>query len=53
MGPGLNEYKMRWASGTHETVRLHVYRPGLYPALLHLLETRIVPAGRLVRERLR
>ena len=53
MGPGLNEYKMRWASGTHETVRLHVYRPGLYPTLLHLVETRIVPPARRIRERLR
>ncbi|HEY7203380.1 MAG TPA: GNAT family N-acetyltransferase [Methylomirabilota bacterium] len=52
MGPGLNEYKMRWASGTHETVRLHVYRGGLYPALLHLLETRAVPMARRLRERL-
>ena len=53
MGPGLNEYKMRWASGAHETVRLHVYRAGLYPALLHLLETRAVPTARRLRERLR
>lgn len=53
MGPGLNEYKMRWASGTHETVRLHVHRPGLYPALLHLLEARAVPTARRLRERLR
>lgn len=52
MGPGLNEYKMRWASGTRETVRLHVYRAGLYPALLYLVETRVVPTGRRVRERL-
>jgi CelD/BcsL family acetyltransferase involved in cellulose biosynthesis len=53
MGPGLNDYKMRWASGTHETVRLHVYRPGFYPALLHLVETRMVPAARRFRERAR
>jgi CelD/BcsL family acetyltransferase involved in cellulose biosynthesis len=53
MGPGLNEYKMRWASGTHETVRLHVYRPGVYPTLLHLVETRVVPVGRRIRGRLR
>lgn len=53
MGPGLNEYKMRWASGSHETIRLHAYRPGLYPGLVHLLEARVVPAIRRIRERLR
>ena len=52
MGPGLNEYKMRWANGAHETVRLHVHRAGVYPALLHLVETRLVPTVRRVRERL-
>jgi CelD/BcsL family acetyltransferase involved in cellulose biosynthesis len=53
MGPGQNEYKMRWASGCHETVRLQIYRPGLYPRLLHLTETRIVPALRRLKERVR
>lgn len=53
MGPGLNEYKMRWASGSHETVRLHVYRAGLYPNLLHFGETVLAPAVRRVRDRLR
>lgn len=53
MGPGLNEYKMRWATGSHETVRLHAYRPGLYPGLVHVVETRIVPAVRRLRERFR
>lgn len=53
MGPGLNEYKMRWASGSHETVRLHAYRDGLYPTLLHFGETVLAPALRRVRDRLR
>jgi CelD/BcsL family acetyltransferase involved in cellulose biosynthesis len=52
MGPGLNEYKMRWATGCHETVRLQVYRAGAYSRLLHLVETRAVPAIRRLRERL-
>lgn len=51
MGPGQNEYKMRWASGCHETVRVQIYRPGLYGRLVHLTETRIVPALRRLRER--
>ena len=53
MGPGQNEYKMRWASGSHETVRIQVYRPGVYPRLLHLTETAVVPALRRLRERVR
>ena len=50
MGPGQNEYKMRWASGSHETVRIQIYRPGLYPRLVHLTETAVVPALRRLRE---
>lgn len=50
MGPGLNEYKMRWASACHETVRLQAYRPGLYPRLLYFAETALVPAARRLRE---
>ena len=52
MGPGLNDYKLRWATASHETVRLHVYRPGLYPRLVHAVEARVVPALRRLRERL-
>jgi CelD/BcsL family acetyltransferase involved in cellulose biosynthesis len=53
MGPGQNEYKMRWASGCHETVRLQIYRPRLYGQLLHLTETAVVPALRRLREKVR
>jgi CelD/BcsL family acetyltransferase involved in cellulose biosynthesis len=53
MGPGQNEYKMRWASGCHETVRIQIYRAGLYPRLVHLIETTLVPALRRLRERVR
>jgi CelD/BcsL family acetyltransferase involved in cellulose biosynthesis len=52
MGPGLNEYKRRWATGNHEAAHLMVYRPTAYGRLLHLLDTRVRPAVRLVRERL-
>jgi CelD/BcsL family acetyltransferase involved in cellulose biosynthesis len=52
MGPGLNEYKLRWATGTHEGTHLVVYRPTAYGRLLHLLDTRLRPAVRRVRERL-
>ncbi len=51
MGPGENEYKARWASGTHETVGLHVYRPGMYGATLYTLEGRALPALRRLRAR--
>jgi len=53
MGPGLNEYKLRWASETHETTTLQIYRASLYGRLLHLLETAIVPAARRWRGRAR
>ena len=53
MGPGLNEYKLRWASGSHETVDLRIYRPGLYPRALHAMEAVVLPALRAVRERFR
>jgi CelD/BcsL family acetyltransferase involved in cellulose biosynthesis len=53
MGPGLNEYKLRWATGSRETVDLEVYRRGVYPRLLHVLETTIVPTARRLREALR
>jgi hypothetical protein len=46
MGPGENPYKARWASGARETVHLRGFRPGLYGAVLHGLETRAVPALR-------
>jgi CelD/BcsL family acetyltransferase involved in cellulose biosynthesis len=52
MGPGLNEYKLRWATGNHEAVHLVVYRPTAYGRLLHLLDSRVWPAVRRVRERL-
>jgi CelD/BcsL family acetyltransferase involved in cellulose biosynthesis len=51
MGPGLNEYKLRWASGTHEAVHLMIYRPGAYGRLLHALDTAVLPAARRLRER--
>jgi len=53
MGPGENDYKLRWASGSHETMRLRIYRRGLYPRLVHAVETVVVPAARRLRERLR
>ncbi len=52
MGPGLNEYKLRWASGQHEAAHLMIYRPTAYGRLLHLLDTKVRPVVRRVRERL-
>jgi len=52
MGPGVNEYKVRWATDSHEAAHLMVYRPTAYGRLLHLLDTRVRPAVRRVRERL-
>jgi CelD/BcsL family acetyltransferase involved in cellulose biosynthesis len=44
MGPGDNEYKSRWATGSHDMLRLRLFHPGLYGLSLHALETRAVPA---------
>ena len=46
MGPGLKDYKMRWATGCHETVDLQVYRGSVYSRLLHSLEIVVIPAAR-------
>lgn len=53
MGPGLNEYKMRWASGCHDTVDLEIYRRSVYGRVCHAVETRVVPAARRLRARVR
>jgi len=53
MGPGNNEYKLRWASGSHETVGLEIYRKSLYAKLIHTLETKAVPVLRKLRDRAR
>jgi CelD/BcsL family acetyltransferase involved in cellulose biosynthesis len=49
MGPGDNAYKQRWATGTHENVRLLIFRPGALGAALHTVATRLVPALRRLR----
>ncbi len=51
MGPGLNEYKLRWATSCHDATDVEVYAPRLYPRLLHALETLVVPAARRMRGR--
>lgn len=51
MGPGLNDYKLRWATGSEETVHLVLYHPGLYGRLLYGVETVVVPAARKWRDR--
>jgi CelD/BcsL family acetyltransferase involved in cellulose biosynthesis len=53
MGPGMNEYKLRWASGAHEAVGLEVYAPTTYGRLLHTIETRLIPVARRLRSRAR
>ena len=44
MGPGLNEYKLRWATGNHETVEVDFYAPHARGRLLALLERVVLPA---------
>ncbi len=49
MGPGLNDYKLRWATGTHEMANVQVYRPRGAGRALHALETAVIPTVRRVR----
>src|SRR6266513_1110442 len=51
MGPGLNEYKLRWATGNHETVQFDVYAPHVRGRLLALLESVVAPAASRLRAR--
>ncbi len=52
MGPGVNDYKLHWASGIHGTSHLKLYRPQFYSALLYKMETAVIPAARKLRARL-
>ena len=51
MGPGTNDYKLRWASGSQETTRLEIYRESFYGRLLRTIETKAVPMARKWRDR--
>jgi CelD/BcsL family acetyltransferase involved in cellulose biosynthesis len=51
MGPGANPYKLRCATGVHETLALEVYARTAYGRLLHGIETHLVPVARRWRER--
>ena len=53
MGPGSNEYKLRWATDAHDLITYEVYAPTRYGRLLHATETRVVPWVRRWRDRAR
>lgn len=53
MGPGTNEYKLRWASGSQETITIEIYRDSLYGRFLNAFETKAVPLARQWRDRTR
>jgi len=46
MGPGINEYKLRWATGAHETTGVDVYAPTIYGHLLWTIEAHLLPLVR-------
>lgn len=46
MGPGMNDYKLRWASGTHESVALEIYGRTALGRVLHAVENRLIPIAR-------
>ena len=51
MGPVTNDYKLQWATGSHESVTLEAYAPTAYGRLLHGIETRLLPFARRWRDR--
>jgi CelD/BcsL family acetyltransferase involved in cellulose biosynthesis len=51
MGPGLNDYKMRWATGTRETVQLDIYATHTRARIAALLERVVMPAASRFRDR--
>jgi CelD/BcsL family acetyltransferase involved in cellulose biosynthesis len=53
MGPGNNDYKLRWASGTRDSIRIEIYRDSLYGRLLNTIETKMVPLAQTWRDRAR
>jgi CelD/BcsL family acetyltransferase involved in cellulose biosynthesis len=53
MGPGLSEYKLRWATGTHETLRIRVYASGVRGRAAWVADMAVAPLVRRIKERLR
>jgi CelD/BcsL family acetyltransferase involved in cellulose biosynthesis len=53
MGPGENAYKLRWTREGAELARLRAWSPTLRGRALHLWDTRLKPAARTLRDRLR
>jgi hypothetical protein len=45
MAPGSYDQECWWATGSHETVQLKLYRPSLYSRLLYQLEMGDAPGG--------
>ena len=46
MGPGTNEYKLRWASGAHEWVVFEIYNRTTLGRTLHAIENHLLPMAR-------
>ncbi|HOX90079.1 MAG TPA: GNAT family N-acetyltransferase [Burkholderiaceae bacterium] len=53
MGPGENAYKLRWTRSGAELMQLRAWSPTLRGRALHLWDTRLKPAARTLRDRLR
>jgi CelD/BcsL family acetyltransferase involved in cellulose biosynthesis len=50
MGPGDNEYKLRWATGQRELATARLFSPSAYGRALHVFETRVGPLVRDLRD---
>lgn len=50
MGSGNSFYKQNWTKDAKKTVRLSFYKQNLYGKMLHFIESRIVPAARVIMD---
>ncbi len=51
MGPGENEYKLRWADDFEDVFQLHIYGNSWRARMLYWVETVLLPVARRFRER--
>jgi CelD/BcsL family acetyltransferase involved in cellulose biosynthesis len=50
MGPGTNAYKLRWTDEGEAIVRMKVYNASVRGRILHVADSKVLPAARRIRE---
>lgn len=51
MGPGINEYKLRWTNQFHQVAACRIYSRTMYGSGLFYLENRLIPVLRVARRK--